>query len=67
MKSATMRYFDSGVISHEICNHEIQDIGHTSTDMIYWILSFSKAIKLKRSVQSTHKSKKPIQINQINQ
>ena len=35
MKSATIRYFDSGVISHEIRTHEIQDIGHTSTDMIY--------------------------------
>ena len=33
MKSATMRYCNSGVISHEICNHEIQDIGNTSTDM----------------------------------
>ena len=35
MKSATMRYFGSGVITHENLTRETQDIGHTSTDMIY--------------------------------
>ena len=76
MKSVAKGYFDSGVISHDICNHEIQDIGHTVSDMMYWIHSFSqsinqmnkihsvKKIKWTRSVQSTHKS---IQINLINQ
>ena len=44
-----------------------EPIRSTSTDMICWIHSFSKPIKLTRSVQSTHKSKKTIQVNKINQ
>ena len=68
MKAATMIYCNSGVISHEICNHEIQDIGHTSTDMniLDSLIQSTNQIKnmLTRSVQSTYKS---IQINLINQ
>ena len=44
MKSATMRYIDSRVISHEISTHEIQDIGHTSSDMMYTLDSFSQSV-----------------------
>ena len=55
MKSATMRYCNSGVISHEIPNHEIQDIGHTFTDMNI----------LDSLIQSTNQINKQGQSNQL--
>ena len=55
MKSATMRYCNSGVISHEILNHEIQDIGHISTDMNI----------LDSLIQSTNQINKQGQSNQL--
>ena len=70
------------VISHEICIHEIfwfwcsnlwklnpWDTGYWAFTYRYDISdnnSFSQAIKLTRSVQSTQESKKSIQINLIN-
>ena len=56
MKSATMRYCNSGVISHEILNHEIQDIGHISTDMNI----------LDSLIQSTNQINKIHPVNQSN-
>ena len=50
-----MRYFDSGVISHKIRNHEIQDIGHTSTDINI----------LDSLIQSTNQINKQGQSNQL--
>ena len=55
MKSATMRYCNSGVIPHEICSHEIQDIGHTYTDMNI----------LDSLIQSTNQINKQGQSNQL--
>ena len=50
-----MRYCNSGVISHEIRNHEIQDIGNTSTDMNI----------LDSLIQSTNQIKNQGQSNQL--
>ena len=82
MKSATMRYFDSGVISHEICNHEIfwfwcnnswnlnpWDTGYWAYIYRYDILdSFIPSTnRIKKVSPINSQIKKPIQINLINQ
>ena len=65
MKSAAKGYFDSGVILHDICNHEIQDIGHTSSDMMYWILSFIQSINQMTKIHAVKKSNEQGQSNQL--
>ena len=58
-KSTTMRYFGSVVIYHDIWDHELFGF-YTESGVIFWWSAT-------RLIQSNHKAKKLIQINQINQ